>query len=162
MSSNEGKFKNENPNLAASDKWRLMIGDLILLSRRIHDFSVPGIYSEGIDGPSPGDTLLSISSERVTFDPVVFTFTIDEDWVNWQTIYDWIRNNAGKDLPDTKDIVIELLDNVNRPTGFKITLLEARATGLDNVLLDVDAEVPRLICTVTIKYQDMLPSRSDS
>lgn len=160
MSSTQGQFKNEDPNLASSDKWRLMVGDLVLLSRRIHDFSIPGIYSEGIDGPSPGDTMLSIASERVTFDPVVFTFTIDESWYNWQTIYDWIRSNANKDLPVTQDIIIELLDGLNRPTGFKLTMMESRPTALDNVLLDVDAEVPRLVSTVTIKYQDMIPSRA--
>jgi len=160
MSSTQTQFRNEDPNIASSEKWRLMIGNLILLTRRIHDFSVPGIYSEGVDGPSPGDVMYSISSERVTFDPVVFTFVIDESWYNWQTIYDWIRSNANKDLPVTHDIIIELLDGVNNPTGFRIVLTEARATGLDNVLLDVDGEVPRLVCTVTIKYQDMTPERS--
>lgn len=160
MSNTEAQFKNENPNLAGSDKWRLMIGNLVLLSRRIHDFSVPGIYSEGIDGPGPGPLMTSFASERVTFDPVVFTFSIDEEWENWQTIYDWIRGNAEADLPRTEDIIIELLNSVNRPTGFKIVLTEARPTALDNVLLDADHEVVRLVSTVTIKYQDMVPQRS--
>lgn len=159
MSNIEGNFKDENQNFAASDKWRCIVGDLVLFSRRIHDFSVPGVYSEGIEGPSPGDTLLQIPSERLTFDPIVFTFVIDEDWKNWESLYNWIVNNAGSDQPREQDIYIELLTNVNRPTGLKLLLENSRPTALDNVLLDVDGEVSQLVCTVTIKYQRMRPER---
>lgn len=153
------QFKNENPNFAASDKWRLVIGDLILLSRSVHDFSVPGIYSEGIDGPSPGNVMNKIGSERVTFDPVVFTFVIDENWQNWQSIFDWIVGNSKADWPVEKDITIQLLDNLNRPIGLTLILELSRPTSLDNVLLDVDAEVPQLTSTVTFQYVNMTYQR---
>lgn len=151
------QFKNENPNFAASDKWRLTIGELVLLTRNIHDFSIPGVYSEGIDGPSPGDVLVSISSERLTYDPIVFTFVIDEDWKSWLSVYNWIKGNVGKDDPVVKDITIQLLDNLNRPIGLSLILEDARPTALDNVLVDVDAAVPQLVTTVTFKYQMMTP-----
>lgn len=154
---NNVQFKNENPNSAASDKWRLTIGDLVLLTRNIHDFSIPGVYSEGIEGPSPGDVLVSIASERLTYDPVVFTFVIDEGWQSWLSIYQWITSNVGKDDPVSKDITIELLDNLNRPIGLTLLLEESRPTALDNVLVDVDAAVPQLVTTVTFKYQMMTP-----
>ena len=151
------QFKNENPNFAASDKWRLSIGDLVLLTRSIHDFSIPGVYSEGIDGPSPGDVLVSISSERLTYDPIVFTFVIDEEWKTWMQIHNWIQSNVRKDDPVVKDITIELLDNMNRPIGLQLLLEAARPTALDNVLVDVDAAVPQLVTTVTFKYQMLTP-----
>ncbi|CAB5508899.1 Phage tail completion protein [Salmonella phage Se_EM3] len=153
------QFKNENPNFAASDKWRLTIGDLILLTRSIHDFSIPGVYSEGIEGPSPGDVLNSIPSERLTYDPIVFTFVIDESWYNWEQIYNWIASNAGSDLAVNRDITIDLLDNMNRPVGLQLLLEEARPTALDNVLVDVDAAVPQLVTTVTFKYLKLTPTR---
>lgn len=152
------QFKNENPNFAASDKWRLSIGDLVLVSRNIHDFSIPGLYSEGIDGPSPGDVLVSISSERITYDPVVFTFVIDEDWKTWLALHNWIRSNVKLDQPVSKDITIDLLDNLNRPIGLTLVLQESRPTALDNVLVDVDAAVPQLVSTVTFKFQEMVPT----
>ncbi|ATW66795.1 tail completion protein [Escherichia phage FEC14] len=153
------QFKNENPNFAASDKWRLTIGDLILLTRSIHDFSIPGVYSEGIEGPSPGDVLNSIPSERLTYDPIVFTFVIDESWYNWEQIYNWIASNAGSDLAVSRDITIDLLNNMNRPVGLQLLLEEARPTALDNVLVDVDAAVPQLVTTVTFKYLKLTPTR---
>lgn len=153
------QFKNENPNFAASDKWRLTIGDLILLTRSIHDFSIPGVYSEGIEGPSPGDVLNSIPSERLTYDPIVFTFVIDESWYNWEQIYNWIASNAGSDLAVSRDITIDLLDNMNRPVGLQLLLEEGRPTALDNVLVDVDAAVPQLVTTVTFKYLKLTPTR---
>lgn len=159
MSNSSVKFKHDNPNYAASDKWRLTIGDLVLLSRSVHDFSIPGVYSEGIDGPSPGDVLNSIPSERLTYDPIVFTFVIDEDWVNWETVYNWIASNAGADIAVSKDITIELLNNMNRPVGLQLLLEEARPTALDNVLVDVDASVPQLVTTVTFKYLKLTPTR---
>lgn len=160
MSSTEGKFKNENQNFAASDKWRCVVGDLVLFSRRIHDFSVPGVYSEGIDGPSPGDVMAQIPSERLTFDPVVFTFVVDEDWRNWESLFSWLVNNANADLIREQDIYIELLTNLNRPTGLKLLLQDSRPTALDNVMLDVDGEVPQLVCTVTFKFQKLIPQRA--
>ncbi|AGY47792.1 tail tube protein [Salmonella phage Maynard] len=153
------QFKNENPNFAASDKWRLTIGDLVLLTRSIHDFSIPGVYSEGIEGPSPGDVLNSIPSERLTYDPIVFTFVIDESWYNWEQIYNWIASNAGSDLAVSRDITIDLLDNMNRPVGLQLLLEEGRPTALDNVLVDVDASVPQLVTTVTFKYLKLTPTR---
>lgn len=153
------QFKNENPNFAASDKWRLTIGDLVLLSRNIHDFSIPGVYSEGIEGPAPGSVLNSIPSERLTYDPIVFTFVIDESWYNWEQIYNWIASNAGSDLAVSRDITIELLDNMNRPVGLQLLLEEGRPTALDNVLVDVDASVPQLVTTVTFKYLKLTPTR---
>lgn len=154
------QFKNENPNFAASDKWRLTIGDLVLLSRNIHDFSVPGVFSEGIDGPAPGIVLNPIPSERVTYDPVVFTFVIDEEWENWMAIHEWIVNNAAADDATYKDITIEILNNLNRPIGLKFVLEECRPTALDNVLMDVDGEVPQLTSTVTFRFLKMTPVRS--
>lgn len=154
------QFKHDDPNYAASDKWRLTIGDLVLLTRSIHDFSIPGVYSEGIDGPSPGNVLNSIPSERLTYDPIVFTFVIDEGWINWETIYNWISSNSSSDQAVSKDIMIDLLDNMNRPVGMQLLLEEARPTALDNVLVDVDAAVPQLVTTVTFKYLKMTPTRS--
>ena len=153
------QFKNENPNFAASDKWRLVIGDLILLSRSIHDFSIPGVYSEGIDGPSPGNVLNSIPSERLTYDPIVFTFVIDEEWINWETLYNWIASNAAADDAVSRDITIDLLDNLGRPVGLSLQLIEARPTALDNVLVDVDGSTPQLTTTVTFKYIQLIPQR---
>ncbi|WPJ72032.1 hypothetical protein DEEACLCL_00007 [Salmonella phage CRW-SP2] len=154
-------FKNENPNFTASDKWRLTIGDLILLSRSVHDFSVPGVFSEGIDGPAPGSVMNPIPSERLTFDPVVFTFIIDEEWENWTQLYSWIVKNAESDDATYKDITIDILNNLNRPIGLQFRLEECRPTALDNVLLDVDGEVPQLVCTVTFKFLKMTPVRAD-
>lgn len=154
-------FKNENPNFTASDKWILTIGDLVLLTRSVHDFSVPGVFSDGIDGPAPGNILNSIASERLTFDPVVFTFIIDEEWRNWTEIFDWIVKNTTSDDAIYKDITIEMLNNVNRPVGVKFLLEDCRPTALDNVLLDVDGDIPQLTSTVTFKFLRMTPIRAN-
>lgn len=149
------KYQSENPNNAASDKWRLSIGSLILFSRKIHDFSVPGIYSDGLEAPSPGNVLNSMSSDRVTFDPIVFTFVIDEDWGNWLEIFNWIISNTQKDIPREEDITIELLDNQNRPVGLKILLQEARPTSLEAAVLDADGDSHAMVTTCTFKYIKM-------
>ena len=59
----------------------------------------------------------------------------------------------------SKDITIELLNNMNRPVGLQLLLEEARPTALDNVLVDVDASVPQLVTTVTFKYLKLTPTR---
>lgn len=151
------KFRSENPNHAASDKWRLSVGSLILFTRKIHDFSVPGVYSEGLEAPSPGNTLNSIASDRVTYDPIVFTFVIDEDWKNWLEIFNWIISNTKSDIPREEDITIELLDNQNRPVGMKLILQDARPTTLEAAVLDVDGDSPEMVTTCTFKYIQMTP-----
>lgn len=153
------QFQNENQNFASSNKWRLAIGDLVAFTRKVHDFSVPGCYSEGFDGPSPGNVMGSFTSERITYDPLVFTFLLDEDWKNWTEIFDWIVSNTEVDDPVVKDITIDLLDNRNRNLGIRVVFTEARPSALDNVMLDVDGEVPQLMSTATFKYQQMLIER---
>ena len=61
----------------------------------------------------------------------------------------------------SKDITIDLLDNLNRPIGLTLVLQDSRPTALDNVLVDVDAAVPQLVSTVTFKFQEMVPSFSN-
>lgn len=156
------KFRNDTQNHVASNNWRLTIGDLVLFTRSVHDFSIPGIYSEGIDGPSPGNVLNQISSERLTFDPIVFTFVIDGEWRNWQSVFDWVVRNSELDDPICKDMSIELLNGLNRPIGLRLDLIEARPTALDNVLMDVDGEVPQLVTTATFRYLKMIPNRTKS
>lgn len=162
MSDSTGKFKNQNPNNAASDKWRLTIGDLVLVTRKVHDFSIPGVYSEGVEGPSPGNILNQISSDRLTFDPLIFTFIVDEDWENWYQIYMWIVNNSKANIPLEKDILVEMLDNQNRPVGMRIVIENSRPTAVDNVILDVDGDNPFLVTTVTFRYQQMLPKKRNA
>ena len=76
--------------------------------------TIPGVTFTEVEH----NTTLSVSSylpgDKITFDPLVVTFLVDEDMKNYMEIFNWI-NALGPGL-DTSDFV-NLVDSKKTPTG---------------------------------------------
>ncbi|AWY10155.1 tail completion protein [Vibrio phage VAP7] len=148
---------NPNPNDASSDKWRLFFEglDLILFSQKVTGFDIPDISSMGIRGPSPDPILFDAHGDRVEFSPVNFIFVVDENYANYKKLFEWLKTNAGKNIPVTRNFTVELLDNRGKQQNVTLEFQHGRPTALGSFQLDTTAETPTLLCTLTMNFQDM-------
>lgn len=142
-----------DPNDAASDKWLLMLpGGLSLVSNKTTDFDLPGINTDGTVGPRGGSSnMMSIPSDTLTWDPIVFTFIVDESYSNYIEI---IKLQFAQLFESEKeylfDCTVSPLSNRGRDQGLEFNYLDCRISNVSTVALDTTANVKTLTCTMTM------------
>lgn len=143
-------------NDASSNNWRLISADdaFKLTTHKTTGFSIPGVSTEGTTGPNMGGLLANIAPDTILFDPFTFVFIVDEDYANYKALFKWMISNV-KEALHVIDIDVDLVDNQQRSQGITLTFKDCRPSMLGEVTLDTTGEDPVLICTVTMKFQDM-------
>lgn len=147
-----------NVNDASSDKWVLAIGGTSrkysFFTKKVTGFPIPGISAQGEEGPkNRGEFMLDIKADTILFEPLSFTFVIDEDYTNYRLLRKWMMDNAAKNIADREDISVTLLNNQGKVQGVEMTFNGARPINLGDVELDTTGTMPVLTCTVTFKYE---------
>lgn len=148
--------KGQNPDNAASNKWMLSMGgqrSLELMTRKTMNFEIPGISSEGSEGPRVGNVMMDMGSDTIVHEPLMFTFIVDADYGNYKTIRQWMVENSKSGIMKREDATITLLNSRGQPQGVSLSYMGCRPTSLSAVTLDTIGE-PVLLCTVMLKYLD--------
>jgi len=148
-------------NDTSSDKWILILSeDLKLVGNKVNDFDLPGINADGTIGPrGGGNTMLNIPGDTLTFDPITFTFKVDEDYTNYIQALKYLIDNV-KSYDPFREVVVMLLDNMNQPSGTEFRYSGSRASNLGGISLDVNATIRTLSCTITIMFQEFEISKN--
>lgn len=144
-----------DPNEASSDKWLLtMPGNLQLMSAKATNFDLPGFNAEGTVGPKGGfDTLLPIPGDTITFDPMVFTYLVDEGYENYIQVASKLVDNVRKEPSELFfDCSIIPLNNRGNDQKLEFRYQDCRVTGISTVAYDNTAGIRALTCTVTIQF----------
>lgn len=142
-----------DPNDAASDKWLLMLpGGLSLVSNKTTDFDLPGINTDGTVGPRGGSSnMLSVPSDTLTWDPIVFTFIVDESYANYiEIIKLQFAQLFESESEYLFDCTVAPLSNRGRDQGLEFNYLDCRISNVSTVALDTTANVKTLTCTMTM------------
>jgi len=101
-------------NNAVSWTWRAIIDDLEDVTFKLKTCPIPGLACNNINLYSADEFLLPTSGDRLGFNPFEIEFFIDETWENYIKIHEWILRYAADGVVETKDITIQLLNNVNK------------------------------------------------
>lgn len=142
-----------DPNDASSDKWLLLLPNgLGLVSNKTTDFDLPGINTDGTIGPRGGSpNMLSIPSDTLTWDPIVFTFIVDETYANYIEIIKMQFAQLTKEEHEYLfDCTVSPLSNRGRDQGLEFNYLDCRISNVSTVALDTTANVKTLTCTMTM------------
>lgn len=142
-----------DPNDAASDKWLLLLpGGLSLISNKTTDFDLPGVNTDGTVGPRGGaSNMLSIPSDTLTWDPIVFTFIVDETYSNYiEVLKLQFSQLTGDEHTYLFDCTVMPLSNRGRDQGLEFNYLDCRVSNISTVALDTTANVKTLTCTMTL------------
>ncbi|AUR97717.1 hypothetical protein NVP1244A_015 [Vibrio phage 1.244.A._10N.261.54.C3] len=144
-------------NDAASNNWCLLGADekIKLMTHKVTGFSIPGVSTEGNTGPNRGGLLADIGADTILYDPFTFVFIVDEDYTNYKKIFNWMKSNAKSGNPEYVDFMVRLLNNQQEEQGVTLEYSSCRPTMLGDVTLDTIGNDKFLICSVTMKFQDV-------
>ncbi len=145
----------KNPNDAASDKWRLVIdSELELFTSKVNDFEMAGFGMDGTIGPRSGpNSMLNIQGDTITFDPMTFTFVVDEDFSNYIEVVKRLFQNATDD--PYFDVSVGLVGNTNKDLGINFTYMNSRVSNISGVSRDTNASIKTLTCTATFIFEGL-------
>jgi len=122
--------------------------------------NIPDIQMPFTDVPTRFRNVPIVPGGGVTFGDLSVRFIIDEDLVNYHSIYKWIRQNGRADRDvDTPDepqysngIVEVTTSNMN--TNFVVEYVNMFPINLSNIVFDASAgDIEYITADVTFKYQ---------
>lgn len=145
-------------NDASSNKWLMVLPfDLNLVARKVTDFEIPGVSADGTIGPRvSSSTMMIIPADTIFFDPVVYTFIVDESYENYITLMSKLLNTPKSQADQIFfDFTVMPLSNTGRPTGVEFVYMNAMLSNMSTISLENNASVKTLTCTVTLKFENM-------
>lgn len=148
-----------DPNDASSSKWMMILPigkGLELVANKTTDFEVPGMSADGTIGPRVGSTMLVVPADTIFFDPITFTFIVDESYENYIAIAGHLVRTPKLETSEIFfDVTIKPLTNTGRDTGLEFIFMDTMLANLSAVSLDNNASVKTLTCTATLKFQNL-------
>lgn len=145
---------NRNPALGTS--FLLEIPGARHLNYFVQTAALPGLMMGGVDSPYTNHQA-SVPSNRIEFEPLNLTFLIDEEWRNWEFIFDWMKR-----IRRGRETILEVMSNVtlhlvnsNKNMNVQVEFQGAYPSTLSELPLEsstVDS-LP-LVATVSFRYQD--------
>ena len=122
--------------------------------------NVPDINMPFTDVPTRFRNLPVIPGGGVTFGDLNIRFIIDEDLVNYNSIYKWIRSNgrADRDIdtpnePQYSNGIVEITTS-NMNTNFVVEFVNMFPISLSNIVFDASVgSIEYITADVTFKYQ---------
>jgi len=157
----------ENKNLLSQINFKMLLRRSPNVDYFCSKVNIPGIIlpvvwqnTPFVDIPQTGD--------RASFKPLVVTFKVDEDLINYMNMYSWLRDlgftdqfQQYKDLKShpqytgvglRSDIVVSILDST-RNANFTITYYDAIPIELSDLQFDAQALNPLMVnASVVIRY----------
>lgn len=127
------------------------------LTLNIYSTVVPGI-SLDVQMSNWQGAHVPFAAGASTFENWQFTFTVDEDFLNWKILYNWIliiNNNKDKFIENHKDYVVDstlnVLDNFEKSI-FSLKIINMWPTDLSPVELSYREGESILECNATFAY----------
>ena len=147
--------KQINRNPAFNTSFKLEIPGFEALNYFVQSTELPGVTMNGVDAPYQ-NWGTNVPSNRIEFDPINFNFIIDEDFKNYESLFEWMVKTTM-----TEPVVPEMMRNItlhitNSSKVHKMSMRfhKAYPTMLAAIPLEtgVTDAIP-LICSATFRYQ---------
>jgi hypothetical protein len=158
-----------NPNLLSQINFKLILKRAPTLNFLCTDIEVPGC---NLPSPAASTPFVPIPEpgDHLDFDPLSITFLVDEDFLNWIEVHQWLRAVAHADnfeqykaLDDVpqwtghsvkSEIVVAILDSA-RNANFILTFYDAFPLSISKLNLTTAATaIKHIKCTATFAYMN--------
>lgn len=150
--------KRINRNPALSTSFKLEIPGYEELNYMIQTCEVPGMTMSGVDSPYQ-KFATNVPSNRIEFDPLNLTFLVDEDYRNYESLYEWMVNIirtepvADASTGMMKDLSLHIT-NSNKNAIKSIKFHRAYPTMISPLPLESSSTEPNnIVCNVIFRFQ---------
>ena len=152
---------NFNNNQAQSSKWICCCHGLDPIILKLLNFSIPGTHVSQTEIGGSENIQLLIPGDHVTYDPLDFDFLIDDDYGNYQQVFDWLHRITVNEpvVDEMKTITLYLLSNYGEISNFCVEFENAWPTDLSVVPLDNTNDTTDLQASLTLNFERMTMKR---
>jgi len=114
-----------NLNFLGQNNFRFAIRRLPNVNYFCQGVTIPSVSVGAIDSPTPF-AAVPRPGDRITYDPLVVRFKVDEDLTNYFEIQSWLEGlGHPEDLSQTKNLSLDIRSNQigSRPLGYYTTYI---------------------------------------
>jgi hypothetical protein len=143
-----------NYNIATNTNFKAEISGAPQFNYFVQSVSLPSINMSGVDTPFRNYSGV-MTSNRVDYDPLTFTYVLSEDFENYLFLHNWmieIRDNDSLSK-QFRDITLHILNN-NKLTNLTVVFYNCFPVSLADINLEsAVTDTDPLTTTATFRYQ---------
>lgn len=143
-----------NYNQAIGTQFKLEIPDFKEVNYFVQTTELPGMTMSGVDTPYDNHAT-NMPSNRIEYDPLNFTFLVDEDFENYNRMRLWMHEIVKTEpvVKALKNITLHVLDGNKKPIR-GIRFFGAYPTMISAIPLESsNSDAVPVVCNGTIRYQ---------
>ena len=134
-----------------SGSWYMSIEGLEDVVFKLKNFYIPSIELPEMKLGGTGDWHVKLPGTRLDFGNVQFEFSVDSDFKNYRTLFEWIKRSVTK--PEFKKVTVFILDGEKKLQNVTIEYYEVQAVRLTPILLDAQNSITEVHCSLDVAYQ---------
>jgi hypothetical protein len=154
-----------NTNYLQATKFLLTFSRINTTQYFCQEVNIPGVELGAVNRATPFLDMFSPGT-KLTYEPLVITFTIDEELQSWKDMYNWFISIAdpdgfeGRDHPrelqnnkHLSDATLTVLSALNNPL-LRIEFTNCFPVSMTDIQFDTKSDADHIVtCTATFKYQ---------
>ena len=151
----------EQINNAQSSKWVAIFHGMEGVVYKTTTVTIPAVISGVTELGGTSNVALTVPGDHITYDELSFDFLVDEDFLNYSNLQEWLESNTEANDPVVRDCSVHLTDINGNYRGLRIDFINAYPTTLAGFPLDGENAIPDIQSTVTVRFDRMKFVRSD-
>ena len=155
----------QNTNLLQPTKFLLTFSRIQAVQYFCQEVNLPGVSLGEVNRATPFLDMYSPGT-KLTYEPLVITFTINEDLQSWKDLYNWFtsiadpngfeRRDHNRELQKNKhfsDATLTIMSALNNPI-LRIEYINVFPLTMSDIKFDTKSSAEEIItCTATFRYQ---------
>lgn len=142
-------------NNAHSNKWVATFEGMEGLTYKIVGGIMPAATTGITELGGSENVSLSVPGDHITYDDLSIDFLIDEDYINYAGVFNWLEENTRVNEPTLRDMSIHLLDTNGNFRGIRVELINCWPTAIMGWPIDNENADSDVQSTATFKYERM-------
>lgn len=144
-----------NINNAQANKWVATIEGFEGITYKILGGVMPSIMTGITDLGGSDNISLAVAGDHITFDDLSIDFLIDEDYINYESVFNWVESNTRINEPVLRDLSIHLLDTNGNFRGIRVEFSNCWPTAVTGWPFDTENSDSDIQSTATFKFERM-------
>jgi hypothetical protein len=143
-----------NYNIATNTNFRAEISGAPQFNYFVQSVNLPSVNMGGVETPYMNYAGV-MTSNRIDYDPLTFTYILSEDFENYLFLYNWMLEIRSYDdlKKQFKDITLHILNN-NKLANLTVVFYNCFPTSLADINLEsAVTDTDPLSTTATFRYQ---------
>jgi hypothetical protein len=142
----------ETLNNLGSANWICYIPGYKNLTLKVTKFDLPEVNAGVTAIGNRTEFVLQTSGDHITYENLELEFLVDENLLNYITLYQWMRENTRTGIEAPQSIFLHFLGNDKRFQGIEVEFYEAFPITLSKISMDTDGNSTDVSFSASFTY----------